>query len=80
MGGGQGTGRTGNMTEDQEKAPGSGQKGGQASGGRQSRDADQSTGGGQGSGRGGNFADDMEKTSGAERKGGDQGPGGGRKS
>ncbi|WP_347237897.1 KGG domain-containing protein [Pseudomonas sp. Sample_10] len=79
-GGGQGTQRGGEFTDDMEDMNKPGQKGGQASGGRQSNEADQSTGGGQQSGRGGNFADDRDKASEAGRKGGENNGGGGRQS
>jgi general stress protein YciG len=78
-GGGQGTNRGGEFADDKESMNKPGQKGGQASGGRQSNEADQSTGGGQ-SGSGGNFADDQDKTSEAGRKEGENSGGGGRQS
>nr|WP_236713285.1 KGG domain-containing protein [Pseudomonas sp. Root329] len=79
-GGGQGTNRGGEFADDKESTTKPGQKGGQAAGGRQSSDANQSAGGGQGSGRGGNFADDRDKATEAGRKGGEDSGGGGRKS
>ncbi|WP_310265242.1 KGG domain-containing protein [Pseudomonas sp. 3296] len=80
-GGGQGTHRAGEFADDDDKEGMNkpGQKGGQASGGWQSSEADESTGGGQ-IGRGGNFADDRDKTSEAGRKGGENSGGGGRQS
>ncbi|WP_371807260.1 KGG domain-containing protein [Pseudomonas sp. KK4] len=80
-GGGQGN-RGGEFADDDSTMTQPGQKGGQASGGRQSADADQWDSDKQGMGRtgSGNFADDRDKASQAGRKGGEHSGGGGRKS